>query len=114
MKHFLLFFLFISAPVLLPSQSLSDRLAINSPETAEKENITIYPNPATTHIGLSASEGVARILVFNMVGRQVKYFQVMAGEDNRYFVGDLPRGIYLVQLLGGNNEIITTKRVSKR
>ena len=48
-----------------------------------------------------------------MVGRQMKSFE--AGEvDSRYFIGDLNRGMYLVQILGENNKIITTKRVSKR
>ena len=113
MKHILLFFLLISVPAFLPAQSLGERLAVNSPKMEEKSTITIYPNPATTHIGLSSSKGVDRVLIFNMVGRQMKNYPVGVS-DKQYFVGDLPRGIYLVQLLGSNNEVITTKRVSKR
>lgn len=114
MKQTLLLFLIISTFSLTVSgQSIGERLAINSPQTDERENITIYPNPATTHIGLSSSDGVERIIVFNMVGRQMKNFQVGEG-DKRYYVGDLPRGMYLIQLLSPNNEILTTKRVSKR
>ena len=109
----LLFFFFLSLSLSASSQSIGERLAINSPQAEQKENITIYPNPATTHIGLSSSDGVERIIVFNMVGRQMKNFQVGEG-DKRYYVGDLPRGMYLIQLLSANNEVLTTKRVSKR
>lgn len=109
----LLFFFLLSLSLSVSAQSIGERLAINSPQTEQKENITIYPNPATTHIGLSSSDGVERIIVFNMVGRQMKNFQVGEG-DKRYYVGDLPRGMYLIQLLSANNEVLTTKRVSKR
>jgi len=113
MKHTLLLFFLCTFSLSLPAQSIGERLAINSPQSEEKENITVYPNPATTHIGLSSSNGVERIIIFNMVGRQMKNFQAGEG-DKRYYIGDLPRGMYLIQLLSIHNEILTTKRVSKR
>lgn len=115
MKHILLLFLFSFASLLTSAQqSLNERLAMSSPDPGDRVNITIFPNPATNHIGLSQSDGVARILIFNMVGRQMKNFKAAGDSDHRYFVGDLPRGMYLVQIMGPNNEVITTKRVSKR
>jgi len=115
MKHTLLLF-FFSFVLLFANaqQSIGERLAMNSPDPGDQVNITIFPNPATNHIGLSQSEGVARILVFNMVGRQMKKFKAASDSDHQYFVGDLPRGMYLIQIMGPNNEVITTKRISKR
>lgn len=114
MKQILLLFsLVLFSALSFGQSSIGDRLALQAPDLDSRANITIYPNPATTHIGLSESLGIERVVVFNMVGRQMKSFEVAEG-DNRYFVGDLPRGMYLVQLVGQNNEIVTTKRVSKR
>lgn len=114
MKQTLLLILFSFTTLFaVGQQSLSERLALNEPQPSDRVNINIYPNPATSFIGLSHSKGVKRILIFNMVGRQMKSFE--AGEaDNQYFIGDLNRGMYLIQLLGENNKVITTKRVSKR
>jgi hypothetical protein len=114
MKQFILLILFsFIALFATAQQSLSDRLALNEPQPEDRTNINVYPNPATSFIGLSNHKGVERILIFNMVGRQMKSFEAGKG-DNRYFIGDLNRGMYLVQILGENNKVITTKRVSKR
>ncbi len=79
----------------------------------DPNEIKVYPNPATDYIGLSEAKEVKRIVIINLVGRQMKTFQV-GGEGARYYVGDLPRGMYLVQLLDAQKEVVTTKRVSKR
>ena len=34
--------------------------------------------------------------------------------DKKFYVGDLPRGIYLVRILGDKNKVLTTKKISKQ
>lgn len=114
MKHSLLFlFLFVfSLSVAYSQTSFSDRLTIKPQNNKEKVDLQIFPNPAIDYIGITKNEVVRHVAVFNLVGRQMKNFEAVDGE--KYYVGDLPRGMYLVQLLGADNQIITTQRVNKR
>jgi len=74
--------------------------------------LKIYPNPATSYIELTNSSTVDQILIYNVVGKKMKSFIVK--DDGKYNVSDLPHGMYLVQLIGTNNKIIKTQRLSKR
>ena len=74
--------------------------------------IEVFPNPATSHISLTETEGVMRIAVYNLVGNLMRVYDQVEAEK-RYYVGDLPGGMYLVQILGDRNKIITTKRIHK-
>ncbi|MEL7123000.1 MAG: T9SS type A sorting domain-containing protein, partial [Bacteroidota bacterium] len=73
----------------------------------------IFPNPASRYIQLSKSENVKRISVINMVGRTMRSFESIE-TDKKYAIEDLPRGMYLVQLIGTNNKILTTRRLKKQ
>lgn len=77
-----------------------------------KSNAKIYPNPAIDFIGLQSGEGVSQIAVFNVVGKKLKSFSVE--ESDRYYIADLPKGMYLVQLLTPNGKIVKTQRLNKR
>ena len=78
----------------------------------EGPNIKIFPNPATEYIELSENDKVSTIVVYNLAGREMKRFDAYNGE--KYYVGDLARGLYLVQLLDTKNQTVVTQRVSKR
>lgn len=82
----------------------------NETETAA-QRISIYPNPATDFIGLTDTEGVQSIWVYNMVGRPMKQFKAAANE--KYPIGDLIPGMYLVQLLDVDQKVIATRRIRK-
>lgn len=75
--------------------------------------IEVYPNPTTSHIGLTDVQGVQKVMIFNLAGRQMKIFDDIA-PDKKFYVGDLPRGIYLVRITGEKDKVITTKRISKQ
>ncbi len=74
--------------------------------------LKIYPNPATDFISLSHNEGIERLVIYNLVGRKMKSFNVREG--GKYQVSDMPKGMYLVQLLGERDKIITTQRLHKQ
>lgn len=117
MKKILPLFLFVAflIPVVMQGGasfvSDADQVQITMQST-DTPNIKIYPNPATDYIELSENSKVTRIVVFNLVGREMKRFNAFNGQ--KYYVGDLDRGLYLVQLLDKENQTITTQRVSKR
>ncbi len=77
-----------------------------------KTNLKIYPNPATHFIKLKEVTGVTSIIVYNLVGRKIKQFQAQKGKA--YSITDLPKGMYLIQFLGLEGDILTTQRLSKR
>ncbi len=87
-------------------------IAVKTFDGGDNPTIKIFPNPATEYIELSENEKVAKIIIYNLTGREMKRFDAYNGE--KYYVGDLPKGLYLVQLLDNKNQNIVTQRVSKR
>ena len=74
--------------------------------------ISIYPNPATDYIKLSDDDLVANISISNMLGRKMRTFDI--NKSDRYEIGDLPNGLYLIQIVGKNNKILATQRLTKK
>ncbi len=73
---------------------------------------TVYPNPAVDFISIQDDGNqVKYIEIFNVVGRKVLEFT--KGNNGKYDIGDLPRGMYMVRLLDKNKNIIKTQRISK-
>jgi hypothetical protein len=75
-------------------------------------NVRIFPNPATEYFKVDHHETIAKVKVLNIAGRLVRAFPYESNQ--KYDIGDLPQGIYLVQLLDFNNKAVLTRRVSKR
>jgi len=79
----------------------------------QKAKIKIYPNPASDYIQLNVVSNVNKIKVLNMVGKTIKRFEVLL-ESEKYNISDMPKGLYLVQLLDSDDKVISTKRLNKR
>lgn len=74
--------------------------------------VQIFPNPATEYIEVTAKQEIKEITIINMIGRRVKSFRFV--DDQRYYIGDLPQGMYLVQFIDTREKVLTTHRVNKR
>ena len=109
MKQTLLLLFFVLGLSLSVSAQVSIRPG--SQATVQTE-MRVYPNPATDNFEISATDQVMLIRVFNLVGREVKKY--VYEKDQQYYVGDLPRGMYLIQMIGANNEAIITRRLNKK
>ncbi len=116
MKKIVLFALFIAFVIPVTAQVASignDPGQYKKPKTAvETTTIKVFPNPATDYIELSDNDKVTQVLIFNLVGKEMKRFDAAAGQ--KYYISELPRGLYLVQLIDRSGQPITTQRVSKR
>jgi hypothetical protein len=113
MKHTLPLFIFLFLTLAVNAQtSFSERLSYNIPNQSEKVDLQVFPNPAVDYISVDNEKEVKRIVIFNLVGRRVRTFNHVSAEQ-KHNVGDLPRGMYLVQLLGDNDKILKTQRVKK-
>lgn len=101
MKNFVLLLFFVLAGLALKAQNSS------------RPELAVFPNPATEYFSVNDNnDQVSQVLVFNLVGKQVKTFDFVKGD--RYSILDLPKGFYLVQLLDRNRKVLTTQKVDKR
>lgn len=75
-------------------------------------HIRLFPNPATEYMELTNSEPVDQVVIYNILGRQVRAFR--AAEEKRYYLTGLPDGMYLVSLVNNRDGILRTMRLSKR
>jgi len=101
MKHTLLVFALVLVGAALQAQSNS------------KPDLSVFPNPATEYISVKDNnDAVGFVSVFNLVGKKVKEFEFVKNEQ--YYVADLPKGMYLVQILDRSKRNLTTQKLEKR
>ncbi|MBX2891016.1 MAG: T9SS type A sorting domain-containing protein [Saprospiraceae bacterium] len=101
MKKILLLFAFVLVGVALRAQSNS------------RPDLSIYPNPVTEFISVQDKNDVVGFLVvYNLLGKKVKEFEFAKGEQ--YSVAELPKGMYLVQILDRSRRNLTTQKIEKR
>jgi hypothetical protein len=72
----------------------------------------VYPNPFTTQTTLESGRTLhnARLLVFNTHGKIVKEIRHIEGNSIVLQRGNLPAGLYFVQVVEGN-ELISTQKI---
>jgi Secretion system C-terminal sorting domain len=103
MKQFLLVFALLLGGISLHAQHVGPL----------KPELSVFPNPAIDNISVyDNNDLVLQILVFNLVGKKVKSFEHLKGEY--HYVGDLPKGVYLVQMIDKGKHILTTQKIDKR
>ncbi len=115
MKHALPFLLLLFVTIGLSAQT-SFRNSFSLPATASSVHpvdLKVYPNPAIDFISLTEAKGVSKVIVFNLVGRAMKNFNVSYASD-QFYVGDLPKGMYLVQIKDNSDKVLTTQRLHKQ
>lgn len=86
-----------------------DAAFVNTNEL-ETANIRLYPNPVDNEFKLENADNVDEILIYNILGRQVRYF---ARQSDNYYIGDLAKGIYLVQLRDIDTNATKTLKLQK-
>lgn len=93
----------------------SAQLADNSSKTPSfrsyKQALKVFPNPATEYFELTDKhDSVYQINIYNIVGKKMKTFEVE--DEKKYYLHQFPKGMYLVQLVGYNNKVISTQRLN--
>lgn len=78
-----------------------------------KSDLSVFPNPANEFISVKDNNDiVGQIAIYSLIGRKLKEFDYVKGEH--YPISDLPKGMYLVQVLDKNREILKTQKIDKR
>ncbi len=87
-------------------------LLTSSAREASGARLAVFPNPTTEYFELRGAEGVDQVVLYNIIGRQVRSFRAEPGK--RYYIGDLPNGMYLASLASRKKGVLKTFRLSKR
>ncbi len=84
---------------------------VSSTNELDREALSIFPNPTTDYIQLKGKSAADRLVIYNIIGREMRSFNVAPGQ--RYYIGDLPNGLYLASLVSHRSGVLTTMRVQK-
>ncbi len=75
------------------------------------DRLLLYPNPTSQGFQLSSARDIHEVIVYNIVGKQVKQFNASRGR--MYDIGDLQKGMYFVRLLNEKGTVEKTLRLNK-
>ncbi|MBI5916204.1 MAG: T9SS type A sorting domain-containing protein [Bacteroidetes bacterium] len=75
-------------------------------------SLRAYPNPTLGQFSITNNPLVKKVVLFNILGKQVKSFQHMNG--NQYDISGVPDGLYLVSMLDAKGQTLKTVRMTKR
>ncbi|QTE22474.1 T9SS type A sorting domain-containing protein [Polaribacter cellanae] len=94
---------------------IDDITLLNSATASIKDNtlanVSLYPNPATSFVTISAENTIEKLSVFNILGKVVKTISVNNTSKN-IDVSDLNSGIYLIKFTV-NNSVGTAKFIKR-
>lgn len=86
-----------------------------SPSSTRKrerhKNLQVYPNPTRNIFQVTNSEAVGKVVLFNLLGRELKSFSYIPGD--LYRMDNLPKGTYLVQFQDRDGRILVTRVLNK-
>jgi Secretion system C-terminal sorting domain len=74
-------------------------------------NIRIYPNPTIDYFQITEDDGIDKVVIYNIIGRQMRTYKVT--DNGKYNVNDLPEGLYIIRLLSANGATVKTIRLSR-
>lgn len=86
-----------------------------SPVQTDKDtfsgDLSIYPNPTTDLFRIRNDHNVAKIAVYNVVGKTLFNYNHISGKN--YDVSNLQKGLYLVRLFDENDIVLSVIRLNK-
>ena len=77
----------------------------------QRTDLLLYPNPATESFQIRSTINVARLEVYNAIGKRVDSFTYQDGRS--YGISNYPRGFYFVKVLNRQQETVSVKRLQK-
>ena len=75
-------------------------------------SLQAFPNPSTGYFSITENPLVKKIVVYNLLGRQVRSFNHTNGQY--YNIADTPDGLYLISMQNANGEVLKTVRITKQ
>jgi hypothetical protein len=100
----------------VPIDTLHFNTSVNlttSTRDIARADIKVFPNPASDYFELTDNSDVDRIVLYNLLGREVRSFKGISNGEH-YNLSGLPDGLYLVSLVENKRGIVKTVRLNKR
>jgi hypothetical protein len=76
----------------------------------EEAQVRVFPNPATNFFQIQNGQKVDQITIYNILGKQVKFFE---NAENQFFIGDLAKGLYMIQMVDLDSKSTKTLTLKK-
>ncbi len=80
-------------------------------DIARVNNINLFPNPTQSYFELTASDDLDKLFIYSVLGNKMREYRIVP--NARYYVSDLPNGMYLVKVMNKANKLVKTLRLSK-
>ena len=97
--------------VILGLPGISQDRSFNDFSTAEAVDIKLYPNPAREHFSIEIEAPVSSITINNILGKEITRYST--NPENKYSIGGLRKGIYIVRLFDDKDQLIKALRLCK-
>lgn len=78
----------------------------------DKDAIQLYPNPTQDYFMVNSPIVLGKIELYNITGEKAKVYY--AYKNKRYYIDDIPSGIYMARLFNLHEEILKTVILKKR
>jgi hypothetical protein len=89
---------------------IADKLL--STKNVSSSDIKIFPNPAEDFFTVKNDAAVAKVGIFNIVGKEIDTYKHVSG--NSYNVSNFTRGLYIVRLIDNRGKTLKSIRLNKR
>ncbi|MDX1941389.1 MAG: T9SS type A sorting domain-containing protein [Saprospiraceae bacterium] len=99
----------------IPIDTVTFEISVNqttSTTDISVSDVRLYPNPAVDYFELKNTKNIDRLMVYNLLGREVLSYSVYTGQQ--YSLTGLPDGLYLVSLINDRKGVMKTIRLNKR
>jgi Secretion system C-terminal sorting domain len=99
-----------------PASAITGTYLFNqtSPSKAEieKGSIQLYPNPSQEYFMINSAVVLGKIELYNITGEKAKVYY--AYKNKKYYIDDIPSGIYMARLFNLQEEIVKTVVLKKK
>ena len=80
---------------------------VSVPEEFDADAVNVYPNPATNMLYISnCEEGTA--VIYSITGQEIEQYR-LSGQLNDINVSNFENGLYIIKIVGNNNEVTIKK-----
>lgn len=83
----------------------------NNTLNIERTELKVYPNPTYGSLNITENDFTESVEVYNLTGQPVANFKYRRGET--FDIGHLPKGNYMVRIMGENGRSLVTRLVQK-
>ncbi|MGM0647570.1 MAG: choice-of-anchor J domain-containing protein [Bacteroidota bacterium] len=94
-----------------------DNVVVTENSTSIKEqsddNLSVYPNPASSQINIEHSAAINTISISNINGQKIMEAENLKRAQHSMNVENLPRGVYVVNIIDTNGESSYSKFIKK-